>query len=255
MANLLRDYENPTLDNLNAFLNSYSRGKSFGITIRSAILQYCYYADLPTKDSEGKDVLVFLKDTGRKKLESDITIEKATQIYKAFPEGIYKDVCAIQLKSSCRAIEALLLEGKNVRQDFNCYTVMIVQKGGMSRTIKLPLTFRAVFLKPRYKDKHYLFLPDECQSLSREVILRVWYHRIFQRYQRVWNKVLLNGEFGHYASHDIRRAVIRAIEGKYGLRMAQKVAGHRRFTTTLRYCVNEGLDTLGAIDSIFGKGK
>lgn len=247
IRHLLKQYENPNIEDLKAFLKSYVRGKTNGIMTKCAIIKYCAWQSI------NREGLPKVQDLGRKHLESDIDVEKVVQILQHFPEGVYRDVFIVQMLSGCRSIEAWLIERANVRISPNSVDILIVQKGGRSRTIKLPLEpTRFIIARKEYEGKKYLFLRDEFQSMSRYDIIKKGYNGIKLAYWRKWQLACAEAGMSKYASHDIRRAVIRAIEAQYGLRMAQKAAGHRRIMTTLRYCYNEGLDVLGAINSIYG---
>lgn len=254
MRTLLGKNQNPIVKDANEFIAAYCRGKTNGLTIKSAIVKYFKFAN---QKIEGKEIIE-VKYKGRKKLESDITFDKMKEIYNDFPDGVYKDIFTIQALSGCRAIEAITIETRNVKLNslMDSCEILITQKGGYTRTLKLPIEPMKILLSnPVYQnaERKYLFLPEQYQGLSRDAFLKQGYTSFFRNYFNRFIAVFKRRGQGKYASHDVRRAIIRSLVDGWGLPLAQKAAGHKRIATTQLYCSNAGLDVKGAIEKIYGK--
>lgn len=190
------------------------------------------------------------KDIGRKHLESDITLDKLKLLLPHF-SGLHKDVFLIQFYTGCREIEALLIEKENVRFDEAHCEILVTKKGGRSHKIFLPLVpAQAIFGKPEYQTRKYVFLKEKYQDLDRYIIMRDAYGNITKPYLVAWQRACIAAGLDAYASHDARRALIRAINDRHGLITAQKLAGHARTDTTMRYLSSDGIDVLKAVKDV-----
>lgn len=235
-----------SIDKINQFLIRYTKGKWNTLATRGALLQFCKWYGLPKEEIEK---VILLKDKGKKILYRKIKIQDIKSLINFFKPGIYKDIFVIQSCSGCRSIEAWFIEKGNIEFDTETGSarVQVIQKGGRSRVLNIALELaEPIFNKPEYEGKKYPFLKSEYQSMSREEIIKKHYSGMRVAYWLAWKAACEKAGLPHYASHDARRAVIRAITEKYGPLMAKKLAGHDRLETTLKYLDSSELDTLKA---------
>jgi integrase len=237
-----------SIDSINSFLIKYTRGKYNTLTARGAMLQFCKWYGLKDQDIRN---IIRLKEKGKKILYRKIKIQDIKSLITYFKPGVCKDVFIIQSATGCRSVEAWLINAEKGNIDFddetNSARIQVIQKGGRTRVLHMAAELaEPIFNNPLYKDKKYPFLKDNCQNLTREEILRRHYSAIRRAYWRAWRNACSKAGLPQYSSHDARRAVIRAISEKYGVPMAQKIAGHVRIDTTMRYLDGSELDTLKA---------
>lgn len=226
-----------TIEEINKFIARHERKFTSGWAVRAAIIWYLNFANLRQWIPEVKQV----RSKGRKKPPSLITYKDLKRLFFCFDDATYRDVFAIQALTGCRQIEALLIRKKGVQFRDNDVLIMVSRKGGQYDSIIFPDIKQAhrIFSRPRYKGKKYLFLPENCQKLTRDEILILHYDSVRQAYFRAWRRACKKAGLPAYSSHDARRALIRAVYTKHGVYAAQKVARHKRIETTAMYI--EGL--------------
>ncbi len=250
---LLDNNSAPGLEDINTFLTQHTTRKSNGIMARAAVLKYLRWKhkeNIPQYLVD-KERLLPMRDVGRMHLPSDITLDKLKLIAATFPSGVHNDVFLMQFYSGCREIEAWLVETANVRITSIDVQVLITQKGGRTRVIHLPLLpFKAIFSKLEYQGKKYVFLKNKYQGCTRNEILQNYYGAITKAYSLSWQKACELAGLRRYASHDARRAIIRAVNDKYGTKAAQKVAGHIHESTTMKYLPDSEINALETIRDV-----
>lgn len=233
IRSLLGRYKNPTIDQLNNYVVMAGRRKRSGLVDRIAIINYLKFLK---RESE-IPLLAKVQDKGRTKLDKRPTIEHMAQLMPHFKDELTKDVFTIQSNSGCRQVEAWYIDIKDrLRYEEGVAIILTVQKGGRTRPLYiLEEVARSVFDKPAYKGKRFPFLPDDAQNTDRDTFLRKHYERLKMRYWRAWERACKAAGLPKFASHDARRAIIRAVWKRHGPLAAKKVSGHTRFDTTASY--------------------
>lgn len=244
---LLNSYPTPSVEQMNVFMNFHNREFYNTVTIRSALCHYLNWIGKP-RDVE---LLKEYSHKGLKYLKSNVNVDKLKTILAHFPKGIHRDVFLIQCNSGCRQLEAFTIERKKCDLDENLARVLITQKGGATRTLVFKKDFlQPILSRPEYDKKLFPFLPDDCQKMSREDFLVKRYGTVRWSYWKTWVEACKKAGLESYSSHDVRRAVIRAVYAKFGLIKAQRVAGHARADTTVRYADDDSLSSLDAIQEV-----
>lgn len=231
---LLNNFQTIDIDAINTFLNLHTRDKYNDLTTHSALSKYLRW--IGKQEWLDKKLIERSSDKGLKKLRSNIEVDDIKKLLRHFKEGVCKDVFTIQAYSGCRAIEAWTIETDNVEFNEDSARILIRQKGNKSRQLFIQRDkVEPVILKEEYINRRYLFLPDECQDIERYEFLKTHYHRIEVKYNRAWHLACKSAGLNTYASHDARRAIIRAIYDKFGIHAAKEIAGHNHMNTTARY--------------------
>lgn len=229
----------PTIENMTAYLTKHARKYYNGRTIYSALKHYCVFL----KHTDWGEQLNLPKPKGRKYVTSKVTYEEIRELLNKFT-GVCRDVAMFQFLTGCRQVEAWFFDFKNMEIRDDRAEALIFKKGGATHLVSLPIDF-AKYLTKKYAGKSRPFLDDDSQTISRDDFLRDHYSAYRTKYHRAWTKVSED-----YTSHDVRRAVLRAVIKKHGLPMAKKIAGHAYVSVTMLYDDESAYDTFAALKGL-----
>jgi integrase len=244
---LLFEFQEPSVEDLNTFMAVHTRGKTNSVVVRSALLKYMKWVGIEKPEEK----IMKHKNRGRVNLTSDIDVNKLKLILEHFPQGSFRDALLFQFFTGCRQIEALFIERDKIRVSEDCVEVLVIQKGDRTRLLRVPKEpFEMIFSQEKYGSKKYVFLQDKHQELNHDDLINRHYFAIKESYFRAWQKACKSAELDGYSSHDARRAIIRAVNEKYGLLTACRVAGHADQATTSRYLPDDTVDTMKAVRDV-----
>lgn len=238
----------PTLQEINQFLLDYERNEVFGAQTLKAALKY--YCTMIGQDKLLDDIKPLRNANRRKKPASDVTYSKLIKAIPYLKHQTCKDVFALQMQSGARQVEVWLCEAENVRYQNSHATLQIIQKGGATDLLIIPNVSLAkeIFSREEYRGKRYPFLPKKFQKLSRfQIEEGPQYGAIRKYYWRDLRQACKKAGIALYASHDARRAVIRAIGD---INKSQRVARHKDIRTTAKYYEGAPIDIIEALRGV-----
>jgi len=221
----------PTLDDVNLFLNEYSKNK-WNYHYAFALKHYLRYKGLKHLI---KDVQIY-KKRRRKKMKKDYEDGVVREILFSIDDPTFRDIAAFQYVTACREAEAFTLRWEDIQRMPQYAVVRLIRKGDREgKTYINTTTFNSIFRKYKTQNEMhgYVFFPKLARlppdGRARALrCLRSRYDRALQRAADKHGDVL--------NSHDIRRHLAnKLLDKNHNIMTVKEVLGHASITTTNIY--------------------
>lgn len=256
-----KEYDKLNLSNVQAFISAHNR-EANSVHVKAPFQHFFQFVGLP---AEKYELLPKIKRMPRKRPGVYLSEEIMQQLIKALDKKIYRDVSVIRYYTGIRASEALTVKAENIRKKFFVYKdkdtkdrikekvieISIIAKGNQEKKVYMKYSKAKKIFKPYMKQgAGFIFIPKTLGGIEQDnkelfwVKLQNQVHYYYRCFQRAAKSIGLNKRYG---THDLRRFFADWASNNYDLPVVQKMMGHARMDTTLRYLPDKSEDAIAAM--------
>jgi site-specific recombinase XerD len=230
----LRENSSINIETINKFISDSFR-KSHSNYVKYAFLHYLKYI----KKEKLLGEITKTKIRSRKKIGCYLTKDQIEMIIENIHEEKIKHIAQLQYATGARIKEIITIKKENIDKDYvvdgnACIRVMLIVKGDHEHIIFLDKKYEKIINKYDNGEAGYIFLEHSCNFLEEKELdtkvstMRQYVHNAVSRASK---------EVGieNFSTHDFRRNVAEAMVQKHGLLTSQKILGHKRIETTMKY--------------------
>lgn len=254
-----KEHEAMSLKNIKEFVMTHNREANC-VHVKAPFMHYFKWKGI---DSKNYEKLPKLREMPKKRKGVYLPENLVKKLIASIDKKPHKDLSVIRFYTGIRAFEALTIKAENIRKRMFRYKkdgqslktevieITVTAKGGKERKVYLRYPVAKKILRPYLKEgAGFLFIPKDLGGIESDNQALFWTklqnHRRYY-YASLQKAATRIGLHKRYGTHDLRRFFADWASSNHDDRTVQKMMGHARFETTMRYLPDKSKEAVAAM--------